>query len=174
VVEVAVMVTELPAGTAMGDVKVVAMPLAVCVGEKVPHAPVVPQVTVQSTPALPGSLLTVAIKGAVVACTIEPVGTPSVILINTGEMIETFAVALTRGPTAVEVATITIVSLGTETVEGAVKVAANPFEVCEGTMEPQGATSQPTDQVTPEFVVSLLTSAATVAVALVNIELGGN
>ena len=142
--------------------------------EKVPHAPALPQVTVQSTPALPGSLLTVAIKGAVVPCTMEPVDTPSVIFTDTGEMIMTFAVTLTRGPTAVEVAIITMVSLGTETVEGAVKVAATPFKVCMGAIEPQGATSQPTDQVTPEFVVSLLTTAATVAVAFVNIELGGD
>ena len=63
-VDVAVMVTVLPAGTATGAVKVVVEPLAVCVGEKEPQAGALPQVTVQSTPALAGSLLTVATKGA--------------------------------------------------------------------------------------------------------------
>jgi hypothetical protein len=63
-VDVAVIVTVLPAGTALGAVNVVVAPLAVFVGEKVPQAPGLPQVTVQSTPLPAGSLLTVATKGA--------------------------------------------------------------------------------------------------------------
>jgi hypothetical protein len=55
----AVIVIDVPIGTAEGAVKVVAAPSAVCVGERVPHAPLVmlpvtglpPHVTVQSTPA---------------------------------------------------------------------------------------------------------------------------
>lgn len=65
VVDVAVIVTvPPPAGTVAGAVNVVAAPLAVCASEKVPQAPALPQVTVQSTPAFAGSLLTVATKGA--------------------------------------------------------------------------------------------------------------
>src|SRR5215471_16115439 len=64
-VEVAVMVTVLPEGGALGAVYVVGAPLAVCAGENVPQAPGLPQETVQSTPALEKSLLTVATRDAV-------------------------------------------------------------------------------------------------------------
>ena len=85
----------------------------------------------------------------------------------------TLAVALTRGPTAVELAVITTTRLGAETVAGAVKVAVPPLIVEVGEMEPQGAAAQLTDQVTPEFVVSFVTTAMTGAVAFVSIALGG-
>lgn len=75
VVEAAVIVTVLPVGTEAGAVNVVVTPLAVCAGEKVPHAPEVPQVTVQSTPALAVSLLTVAARDALLLVIMEPVGT---------------------------------------------------------------------------------------------------
>jgi hypothetical protein len=74
--DVAVMVTVLLAGTEAGAVKVVVAPLAVCVGEKEPQAPALPQVTVQSTPAFAASLLTVATKGVLAFFTIELFGTP--------------------------------------------------------------------------------------------------
>jgi hypothetical protein len=41
-------------------------------------------------------------------------------------------------------------------------------------MEPQGASLQLADQVTPEFVVSFATTALTGAVAFVSIVLGGS
>ena len=44
----------------MGAVKVVAAPLSVWAGEKVPQFGALPQVAIQSTPALAGSLLTLA------------------------------------------------------------------------------------------------------------------
>ena len=69
-VEVAVMVTVLPEGGALGAVYVVGAPLAVCAGEKVPQAPGLPHETVQSTPALEKSLLTVATRDAVWFATI--------------------------------------------------------------------------------------------------------
>ena len=50
--EVAVMTTGPPAGIAAGAVYTVATPLAVCAGLKLPHAPALPQVAVQSTPKL--------------------------------------------------------------------------------------------------------------------------
>jgi hypothetical protein len=58
-VEVALMVT-VPAGAVMGDVNVVAVPLAVWAGLKAPHGVLV-QVTVQSTPAPATSLVTIAV-----------------------------------------------------------------------------------------------------------------
>ena len=64
VVEVAVMVTAPPAGTELGAVNTVGAPLAVCVAEKLPQDAAPPHVTVQSTPALAASLVTVATKGA--------------------------------------------------------------------------------------------------------------
>ena len=61
-VDVAVIVTRPPTGTALGALKVVEAPLAVCVGDKEPQAPGLPHVTAQSTPAFAESLLTVAAK----------------------------------------------------------------------------------------------------------------
>jgi hypothetical protein len=48
--EVAVMTTCPPIGIAAGAVYKVATPLAVCAGLKLPQAPALPQVAVQSTP----------------------------------------------------------------------------------------------------------------------------
>lgn len=94
-VDVAVMITVLPAGTASGAVKVVATALDVCVGEKEPQAPGLPQITVQSTPAAAVSLLTAATKGALVFSTIEPDGTPVVIAMEMGAAIDSSARAKT-------------------------------------------------------------------------------
>src|ERR1035441_3621370 len=60
-VAVAVIVTVFPAGTLAGALYVVEAPLSVCVGVNEPQAPTEPQVTVQSTPPLPGSFDTVAL-----------------------------------------------------------------------------------------------------------------
>jgi hypothetical protein len=84
----------------------------------------------------------------------------------------TLAVVLTLAnpaPVAAEVA----VGLGSGTVGGAVKVAGAPLAVRDGDTEPQGVLAQLTDQVTPELVRSFETTAMTVAVAFVNIVLGG-
>ena len=59
VAEAAVMVTVVPEGTEMGAVKVVAVPLAVCVGLNEPQLAEA-QVTVQLTPALEPSPVTTA------------------------------------------------------------------------------------------------------------------
>ena len=58
-VEVAVMVTVLPAGTEAGAVNAVVAPLAVCAGLNEPQLDA-PQLTVQSRPLFCGSLATVA------------------------------------------------------------------------------------------------------------------
>jgi hypothetical protein len=60
VVERAVTAMVWWAGTAGGAQKVVAAPLAVCAGVKCPQLPALPQMATQSTPALAGSLFTVA------------------------------------------------------------------------------------------------------------------
>ncbi len=60
-VEVAVMVTEFPAGMEVGAVKVVVAPLAVCVGLNEPQVEL-GQLTVQSTPKFALSLVTVALS----------------------------------------------------------------------------------------------------------------
>jgi hypothetical protein len=86
VVEVAVMVTVPPVGGVLGAVYPVAAPLAVCAGEKVPQAPALPHVTVQSTPALAESLLTAATKFALAFSMIVLLVIPPVIFTETGAM----------------------------------------------------------------------------------------
>jgi hypothetical protein len=90
--------------------------------------------------------------------------------------IVTVAVALIPDavPTAVGVAVIEMILLPADTVDGAVKIAVAPLAVLAGEITPQGATLQPKDHVTPEFVLSLVTTAMTGAVAFVSIVAGGN
>jgi len=178
VVEAAVIVTVLPDGTETGAVNVVVAPLAVCAGEKFPHAPGLPQVTVQSTPASAASLLTVATRDAPLLAIMEPVGTPCVIVTEIGSTIVTSTLALTCAPVAVAEAVIVTPPLGVRIpagggVGGAVKVAAAPLALCVGEIEPHGLPPQLTDHVTPEFVVSLETTAMTVVVAFISSVLGG-
>jgi hypothetical protein len=65
VVDWALTVTVLPAGTPKGAVNVVASPLAVWAGEKVPQSWALPHVATQVTPEFATSLLTVADTEAV-------------------------------------------------------------------------------------------------------------
>ena len=106
VVDVAVIVTVPPAGTTAGAVNVVAAPLAVWGGEKVPHAPELPQVTVQSTPLFAGSLLTVATKGALALCTIVSFTIFWVIATESGAVTDISTVAIAKIGAAVEAARI--------------------------------------------------------------------
>ena len=64
VVEAALMVTLPPVGTLLGAVNVVAIPLAVCAGLNEPQLEI-EQVTVQSTPPLEESFVTVTLTCAV-------------------------------------------------------------------------------------------------------------
>jgi hypothetical protein len=105
--------------------------------------------------------------------TIEPFGTPWVILTDIGATIVTVAVALTPNAPVAVIVTTGLGGLPVGTVGGAVKVAVSPLAVWTGEMEPQGAEAQVTDQVTPEFVGSLATLAKTGAFALGSIVLGG-
>lgn len=134
-VDAAVMVTVPPEGIAGGAVNVVAAPLSVWTGEKDPQAPGLPQVTVQSTPRFPESLVTVAINLAVWLCTIVLLGTPWLILMETGAVIVTVVVAVTTdGPPVAEAVAVMVTTglgfgLAAGTVGGAVKVAGAPLAV---------------------------------------------
>jgi hypothetical protein len=72
VTDVAVTVTLPPAGTTIGAVKVSAVPLADELELKLPQTVLVPQATVQVTPAFAVSLVTVAVTGCWAPATAEP------------------------------------------------------------------------------------------------------
>ena len=98
------------------------------------------------------------------------------ILTDKGARIVTVAMPLEPNePVAV---IVTTEGLPVGTAAGAVKVVVPPLAVCRGEKEPQGgggalgALEQATDQVTPPFAGSFLTTAVTGAVAPVNIVLG--
>jgi hypothetical protein len=105
--------------------------------------------------------------------------TPWLILIEIGATIVTFVLAVTAEgpPVAVAVAVMVTtglgVGLGAGTVGGAVKIVGVPLAVCVGETEPQGKLEQLTTQSTPELVMSFETVAATLAVPLIGIVLGG-
>jgi hypothetical protein len=89
----------------------------------------------------------------------------------------TVTVLRTLVPVAVAYAVIVTCNpgggLGDGTVGGAVKIAVAPLALVLGVTVPQGNREQLTLQVTPAFVVSLVTTAITGAVALVNMVVGG-
>ena len=95
-VEVAVIAT-LPAVAVAGAVYVVGLPLAVCVGEKVPQLESPEHVTDQSTPALAGSLVTVATSEALWPSTIVLFVTGCVICTEIGRTIVTPALKVALG-----------------------------------------------------------------------------
>jgi hypothetical protein len=104
-VDVAVIVTVPPlAGAAAGAVNVVGAPLSVWASEKVPQAPVLPQVTVQSTPLFAGSLVTVATKGALALCTMVSFAIFWVIATESGAVTEISTVAIADSGAAVAAA----------------------------------------------------------------------
>jgi hypothetical protein len=173
VTEVAVTVTVLPVGTADGAVYVVAVPLAVLVGLNPPQAPMLPQVTDQVTPAFAESLLTTAVSDVVALVWSEEggsglkateIGTAAVMVMVADA---DFVVSVT------EVAvTVTVLPVGTA--DGAVYVVAEPLAVLVELNPPQAPVlPQVTDQVTPAFAESLLTTAVSDVVALVWSEEGG-
>src|SRR5271168_1136977 len=137
VVDAAVIMTLPPAGIAEGAVNVVAFPLAVCAGEKDPQFPTVPQVTVQSTPALATSLATAATNLAVSLCTMVLLTTPWIMLMAIGATIVTLVVANTANralPLFADAVALIVTTglgcgLGAGTVGGAVKVAGTPLAV---------------------------------------------
>ena len=153
VVDAAVMVTLPPlAGIPEGAVNVVATPLAVCAGEKVPQFPGVEQVTVQSTPAFAASPLTAATNLAVRFCTIVLLGTPWASLMEIGTTIVTFVVAVTTdGPAVAAAVAVIATAPGPNpnpfggTVGGAVKAAERLYAMLQqqspGSARSRGSTS---------------------------------
>jgi hypothetical protein len=86
----------------------VAAPLAVCAGLNEPHAPALPQVTVQSTPLLAGSLETVALTVALaLVCNVVGGAWVKTITMSGGVMVTTAETVLVGS--AVEEAVIVTV-----------------------------------------------------------------
>jgi hypothetical protein len=155
VTEVAVTVTaRLLAGAVPGAVYVTLSPLAVEVGDTVPHC-AAEQLTVQFTPALAGSKLTDALN-----CVVPPTWTAAVVGATETVMASTVMVAdadFEVSATAVAVR-VTFRSL-TGGVLGAEYVTTAPLAVALGETEPHGCTEHDTTQVTPLFAESLPTVA---------------
>jgi len=144
VTEVAVMVTD---SAVLGAVKVVATPLAVCVGLNDPA------VAVQFTPPFALSLLTVAVKFAVPLAASEAV--VGEIETEIGRAADTVTVAVADFVGSV---TDVAVMVTLPAAPGAVNVVAAPLAVCVGLKDPAVAV-----QFTPPFALSF----ATVAVKLI-------
>ena len=109
-----------------------------------------------------GSLTTVAVKGADPAAWIfaDPGFTVTVVP-GTVTLVEPVEVVA-----ATDVARISTTKSPAGNVVGAVYVVGAPLRVFVGEIEPQGPGVQPTDQVTPLFVGSLVTVAVNCAVVL--------
>ena len=154
-IEVATKVTvRLLAGGLFGAVYVADSPLAVVVGETLPHA-VAEHVTAQVTPWFPGSFATVAVNCAPTAtCTVAALGAMDRVIARS----VTFAETDLDG-SATEVAVIVTVRSLAGAVLGAEYVVAIPLAVVVGETPPQEAAGQVTVQVTPSFVGSFPTVA---------------
>lgn len=168
VTEVAVTVTVLPVGTAAGAVYVVAAPLAVVAGLKLPQGaddPVELQVTVHFTPAFAASFITFAVIDAVVEISSEDGGADAKLTDMTccGGMIVIVCEADFVASVTEVAVTVTVLLVGTAA--GAVYVVVLPLAVVEGLKLPQAALPQLTVHRTPAFAESLFTLAASCAVA---------
>jgi len=160
VTEVAVTVTVFPVGTAVGAVKIVAPPLAVCAPLNEPHAEL-PQVTVHRTPAFAGSFATFAVM-FVVALGPSDVGGCAANVTVTGWPVIVIAAEADFVLSVTEVAVIvTVFPVGV--VAGAVYVVAAPLAVEVEVNVPQAALPHVTVHFTPAFALSF----ATLAVMLV-------
>jgi hypothetical protein len=169
--EVAVTVTVAGLGGAAGAEYVVAAPLAVVVGLKLPHDEL-PQVTDQVTPAFALSLLTVAVKAAVVLAATELGGLFRATEIGTaGVVMERVAVADLVGSVTEVAVIVTVAGLGA--VVGAVYFVAVPLGVEAVEKLPHDELPQVTFQVTPALALSLLTSAVRLVDVPASREAGG-
>jgi hypothetical protein len=138
---------------------VVAAPLAVAVGETVPHG-AGEHDTVQVTPLFVGSLVTVAVNGAVApTSTVAEVGATETVVPGTVTLAE-----LDTEVSATGLAVTTTDKSPAGRVPGAVYVVATPLAVAVGETVPHGAAEHDTVQVTPLFVESLATVAVNWAV----------
>jgi hypothetical protein len=141
---------------------VVAAPLAVVVGLKLPHDEL-PHVTLQVTPALAESPVTVAMTLAVApVASDEGGGVVSETEIAGAVVMVMEAVADFVGSDREVAVTVTTPAPGT--VAGAVKVVLAPLAVFEGLKLPHDEVLHETDQITPPLSESLLTVAEMVVV----------
>jgi hypothetical protein len=150
---------------------VVAVPLGVVAGLKLPHC-ALPQVTDQVTPAFALSLATVAVKAALVAAATEAGGLLSVTVIGAlgVEMVMVAEADFVESVTEVAVIA-TVAGLGAEV--GAVNLVAVPLAVEAVEKLPHCELPQVTDHVTPAFALSLLTTAVRLMVEPVPVDDGG-
>jgi hypothetical protein len=150
---------------------VVAVPLGVVVGLKLPHCEL-PQVTDQVTPAFALSLATVAVKAALVVAPREAGGLLSVTVIGAlgAEMVMVAEADFVESVSEVAV-TATVAGLGAEA--GAVNLVAVPLGVEAAEKLPHCELPQVTDHLTPAFAVSLLTTAPKLMVAPASVDDGG-
>jgi hypothetical protein len=169
--DVAVTVTVAGVGGAAGALNVVAVPLGVVAGAKLPHW-ALPQVTVQVTPALALSLLTVAVSGAVCVAATDAGGLVRATEIGAlgAEMVIVAEADFVVSLTAVAVI-VTVAGLGAEA--GALYLVAAPLAVDEEEKEPQGVAPQVTAHVTPPLALSLLTMAVRLVLVPASSDDGG-
>jgi hypothetical protein len=169
--DVAVTVIVAGVGGAAGALKVVAVPLGVEAGLKLPHW-ALPQVTVQVTPAFALSLLTVAVSAAVLVAATDAGGLLRVTEIGAlgAEMVMVAEADLVVSLTAVAV-TVTVAGFGAEA--GALYLVAAPLAVEAEEKAPHGVVLQVTAQVTPALALSLLTMAVMLVLVPASSEDGG-
>jgi hypothetical protein len=169
--EVAVTVTVAGVGTAAGAENVVAVPLGVVAGLKLPHCEL-PQVTDQVTPALALSLATVAVRAALVVAATDVGGLVSVTAIGAlgTEIVMVAEADLVESVTEVAV-TATVAGLGAEA--GAVNFVVVPLPVEAAEKLPHCALLQVTDHLTPALVLSLPTIAVRLMLEPVSVDDGG-
>jgi hypothetical protein len=150
---------------------VVAVPLGVVVGLKLPHC-ALPQVTDQVTPALALSFATVAVKAALVVAAREAGGLLSVTVIGAlgVEIVMVAEADFVESVTDVAV-TDTVAGLGAEA--GAVNFVAVPLAVEAVEKLPHCELPQVTDHFTPAFALSLLTTAVRLITDPVSVDDGG-
>jgi hypothetical protein len=158
----AVIVTRPPDGIEAGAVYTVVPKLAVCVGLKLPQAPVLPQLAVQSTPRLFVSPATFA--ASVAWDTVVNVVGGAVEVVTTIGVVEV-TYAVTRAVIAgfvVEAAVMVTAPPLEGAVEGLTKLTATPLAVCavfDPFNVPQLEALQLRDQSTPAAAESLVTIA---------------
>jgi len=137
-----------------------------------PQAPVLPQVTVQSTPAFVVSFETTAVIGLLVLICIDVGGGGLKTTVIAGGVMVMFADTNLVGSACEVAVTVTVLPVGTAA--GAVYVVATLLAVWVGANIPQApALPHVTDQSTPAFVESFETTAVIGVVAFTCNDAGG-
>ncbi len=164
--DVAVIVTVADAGTAAGAVYVVAAPLAVVAVLKLPHCEL-PHVTDQLTPAFFVSLLTTAATLVAAPAVSEGAGlVPNATTIDGGGALIVIVADTLFVLSETDVAVMVSVP-DAGAAAGAVYVVAAPLAVITGLKLPHCELPHVADQLTPPFLLSLVTTAVTLVLTLV-------